>query len=193
MTEALLLICPEQPECTPPSVEHLASFLASTGLIGEPLEYSVSANTRRFLGGEKFLDLIAFLGCSPNIKLEPDKAHQSFCHVNIVTNEGKNILFRQGRQTTPPRCPGCRKPLSDWRELIAPGAQPEKHEWRCPACGQHALPWRYDWRKMAGFGRCFIEITDIYPKEALPQPSLLEALKLSSSFLFVLLLLHWFP
>lgn len=176
MSDALLVICPEQPECSPPSVEQLVRFMASIGLIGEAMKPGVSANKHQFMTGERFLDLIAFLGCSPNIKLEPDKEHQSFCHVDIDTNQETGILFRQGRQTTPPRCPACRKPYRGWRDSISPGAQSETRRWRCPDCGQLALPWQYDWRKTAGFGRCFIEISDIYPKEALPQPALIETL-----------------
>jgi hypothetical protein len=176
MNEALLVICPEDPECPPPSIEHLASFLTSVGLTGKAQAQDVYTPKHQYMAGERFLDLIAFLGCSPNIKLEPDKEHQSFCHINIVVNQGESILFKQGRQTTPPRCPGCRKPFRAWRTLITPVTRPDESKWRCPDCGWDALPWQYNWRKTAGFGRCFIEITDIYPKEALPQANLLEAL-----------------
>jgi hypothetical protein len=176
MNEALLVICPEDPEHPPPSIDHLTSSLNSVGLTGKAIIQDGYTPKQQYMAGERFLDLIAFLGCSPNIKLEPDEDHQSFCHINIVVNQGEGILFRPGRQTTPPRCPSCRKPLKNWRELISPGALPDELEWRCPDCGQYARPWQYDWRKTAGFGRCFIEITDIYPKEALPQSSLLDAL-----------------
>ena len=176
MNEALLVICPEDPQCPPPSIDDLARFLTSVGLTGEAMKHDVYTRKHQYMTGERFLDLIAFLGCSPNIKLQPDKEHQSFCHVNIVVNQRESILFRQGRQTTPPRCPGCRKPLRDWRELISADVLPNDLKWRCPDCGRDAWPWQYDWRKTAGFGRCFIDITDIYPKEALPQATLLESL-----------------
>lgn len=176
MNDALLVICPEDPKCRAPSIEHLASCLTTAGLAGEAITQDVYTPNQRYMAGENFLDLIAFLGCSPHIRLEPDKDHQSFCHVNIVRNQQQSIVFRQGAQTKPPRCPVCRKPLRDWRMLIPSGALTDEHNWRCPECGRDALPWQFDWRKTAGFGRCFIEITDIYPKEALPQSSLLDTL-----------------
>lgn len=43
-----------------------------------------------------------------------------------------------------------------------------------------SVPWLYNWRKSAGFARFFIEITEIYPKEAIPQPGLLSALETMS-------------
>jgi len=100
MNEALLVICPEDPQCPPPSIDDLARFLTSVGLTGEAMKHDVYTRKHQYMTGERFLDLIAFLGCSPNIKLQPDKEHQSFCHVNIVVNQGESILFRQGRQTT---------------------------------------------------------------------------------------------
>lgn len=178
MSEALLVICPDYPECPPPPIEHLTTFLSSIGLTGVAMRQNIYTRKLQYMTGDRFLDLIAFLGCSPNIKLEPDKDHQSFCHVNIFVNQGESLVFRQGTQTTSPRCPGCRKPLSDWRRLIDHNTTSlEKRMWLCPECGQEARPWQYDWRKTAGFGRCFIEITDIYPKEALPQATLLELLE----------------
>jgi len=176
MSDTLLVICPEDPQRPPPQLESLISCLTSIGLAGDAMKQDVYTRKHPFMTGERFLDLIAFLGCSPNIKLVPDKDHQSFSHVNIVMNQGESILFRYGTQTRPPRCPGCRSPLKDWRALTAPAAAPYECGWRCPECGRHALPWQFDWRKMAGFGRFFIEITDIYPKEALPQAMLLDAL-----------------
>jgi hypothetical protein len=176
MSEALLVICPEDSECPPPSIEHLAAFLATIGLTGDVIRQDVYTRKHQYMTGERFLDLIAFLGCSPNIKLEPDKDHQSFCHINIFVNQGESLAFKHGRQTAPPRCPACRKPLGDWRALIENDMLPEDRMWTCPACGKVARPWQYDWRKTAGFGRCLIEITDIFPKEALPQTTLLDAL-----------------
>jgi hypothetical protein len=32
------------------------------------------------------------------------------------------------------------------------------------------------WRKMAGYAHLFIEITDVFPKEAIPQTLLLDSL-----------------
>jgi hypothetical protein len=177
MSEALLVLCPDDPRYSPPSIEHLASCLTSVGLTGQAIGQGIYTRKHQYMTGEKFLELIAFLGCSPNIKLEPEKEHQSFCHINIVMNQGESILFRQGTQTTPPRCPKCRKPLRSWRSLIPPGELNDAVKWQCPDCSQNSTPWQFDWRKTAGFGRCFIEITDIYPKEALPQLTLLDTLK----------------
>ena len=176
MNNALLVICPEQPTCPPPSIDGLSSVLHATGFAGPALNPHAGPLERMYMVGDSFLDHIAFLGCSPNIKLEPGVGHQSFCHVNIVSTSGNHIVFRSAEHTPAPRCPGCGKALNDWRSLAGNGSIEPGAEWQCHHCDLRAPPWQFNWRKRAGFGRCFIEISDIFPKEALPQAGLLDVL-----------------
>lgn len=171
MKNAVLVLCPEDPHWTPPDKESLVQLLQSIQLIGAPLN-----DQMYFLTGDKFLDLIAFMGCSPDIKLEPADDTQPFCHVHLMTSTGA-IEFHSGNQTHVPRCPQCRSPVSDWKSKIGSWLENRaENTWSCEACRHKAEPWQYNWRKSAGFGRCFIEINNIFPKEAAPQQQLLDTL-----------------
>ncbi len=174
MKNALLVLCPDDPHWAPADDESLKQLLQSMQLIGEPLD------SQHFFTGERFLDLIAFMGCSPEIKLEPgdDNANdnQSFCHVHLI-NQTHAIEFHCGDQVHTPRCPQCRSAVHDWKSKINAWAEERADTtWSCEKCRHQAAPWEYNWRKSAGFGRCFIEIIDIFPKEAIPQQQLLDTL-----------------
>lgn len=46
----------------------------------------------------------------------------------------------------------------------------------CGLCHTASNIGKLNWRKMAGYAQVFIEITDIFPKEAIPQQALLKLL-----------------
>ena len=136
-----------------------------TGLTGAPLD----SRADHYFAGERFLDLITFLGCSPHVALQPEAGKGTFTHI-VIHQHGHPVLF-YGPHTRPPRCPHCGKANSGWREHTASQTIP------CPHCRQTAGAECYNWRKTAGVARTLIEITDIYPGEALPQPALLTSLQ----------------
>ena len=171
MKQPSLLLCPEDPTWIPPDNKRLTDFLQSIQLIGTASDHPIT-----YLVGEKFLDMIAFMGCSPDIKLEPDGDDQSYCYIQI--KHAPAIEFRHGEHSHAPRCPTCRQPVEDWQSRVQLWLEAEtKDPWKCSACQQLAAPWEYNWRKSAGFGRSFIEIRNIFPKEALPQSLLLDTLQ----------------
>ena len=145
--------------------EELIKALQDTGLAGDYL----NKNENSFLVGEEFLDQVSFMGCSPNIKLENENNDGKFTFIRITTTETISALI--SKHSFSPHCPQCKKPEKNWRELL------EGNQLACSHCQQISDVWLYNWRKSAGFARCFIEITDIYPKEAIPQPSILELLE----------------
>ncbi len=136
-----------------------------TGLIGA----AINAHADRFYTGERFLDHITFLGCSPHIALQPEAGKTDFTHIVLHQHTQARLFY--GQHTRPPHCPHCGKPHADWRNQI------EAESMDCPHCQQSAPQPRYNWHKTAGVARTLIEITEIYPKEALPQPSLLAQLQ----------------
>lgn len=164
-TNASLVVFPTDPNWVPDDPEALIIFLQETGLAGE----SLNKNGHRFLVGEKFLDHISFMGCSPNVKLDNEDGDGQFTFIRITTTEASTALT--GKHSFAPHCPHCKKPEKNWRELLT------DNQLTCSHCQQTSNAWHYNWRKSAGFARCFIEITDIYPKEAIPQPSLLASLE----------------
>jgi hypothetical protein len=40
--------------------------------------------------------------------------------------------------------------------------------------------WAYDWREKAGFGRLFVQVDEIFPGEAIPNPKLMKLLARST-------------
>ena len=171
MKNALLVLCPTEPGWSPPDDQSLEHLLQSIQLIGEPFR-----DEKTYLVGDRFLELIAFMGCSPDINFEPGDNDQEFCFIRLIT-DAVSIEFHSGDHTHAPRCPQCRAAVDDWRKRVGAWLDDSKgNPWICESCKHEAAPWRYNWRKSAGFGRCFIEINNIYPREAMPQQALLDTL-----------------
>jgi hypothetical protein len=177
-----LILLPSDPTCPAVSTELLAEKLRAIGLIGPPARVN---NETFYPTGEKFLQLISFLGCSPAIELEPpadplllaaDSAAGKFCHVFLSSTD--TLRFRSDPRTPAPRCPLCHTPLADWpSRLHAWQTDPENSDWHCTQCGYTGKITGLGFRKSAGFGRSFVEIRGIYPSEAVPGETLLNTLK----------------
>ena len=146
MTAHKLLLHPADPSCPAVGLERLAECLQAIGLIGKP----VPLNDGQFYPtGDRFLQLVTFLGCAPLIELDP------------------------------PADPAqCRKPEPDWKALIQAWQQdPVNTLWQCTACGHADRPTDLRFRKTAGFGKTWVEIRGIHPSEAIPGDALLAALR----------------
>lgn len=178
-----LLLYPEDPDCEGISTRKLADSLQEIQLIGAaiPLEHETIYPT-----GERFLQLITFLGCSPMIELEPpdDPEHIEsasrdglFCNIHLSGSDA-GLRFRADNLTQAPRCPHCRQPEPNWRELVDRW-RGDKHalDWQCRACGHKDRLTGLNFRKQAGFGRAFVEIRGIYPSEAVPGEALHRCLQ----------------
>ncbi len=185
MTRSKLLLTPINPQVIPADTDGLVKKLDNLGFTGRP--FPLIGRTH-YLPGDRFLELVTFLGCSPVVALLPPldapadpAAHaDAFCHIGIWY-AGERPAFISGRNTTTPRCRECRHREPGWQKMIqAWRSSPEVYRWRCPACGHDASPFELDWRQSAGFGRFFVEIWGIHPAEAVPGPALLEALRYSA-------------
>lgn len=153
--------------------EPLLAYLHEVGFIGLPLN---DTKTAAFLVGDGFLRLITFMGCSPNIELEPPMGGGSYCHVRLEGPWPKPRLLR-GRNTQPPRCMHCRGRLSDWeQELDGWCEEPTRTNVLCVRCGRRQRPVDLLWRQNAGFGRLFVTVEDVFPGEAVPVPGLMQGL-----------------
>ena len=181
MTLYRLVLAPVDPEALPADTDSLITSLGRLGLTGLP--FPVAGRTH-YLPGERFLELISFLGCSPVVALAPPAdpsadpaAHaEAFCHIGLWY-AGEKPLFVGGRNTVSPRCPNCRQREESWQALVeAWTASPTAYRWRCPACSRHFQPFELDWRQSAGFGRFFVEVWGIHPAEAVPGEALLNTL-----------------
>jgi len=146
----------------------LISELEKIGLIAKPFT-TEQLNDNHFSVGESYLDHIAYMGCSPNIQFEASDDNEKFCSIKIHNYEKKQLIVSK-TQSRLPQCPECKKPVKNWQATI------NDKSLICENCGNTADIEDYNWRKMGGFARLFIEVTDIFPKEAIPQQSLLDKL-----------------
>ena len=167
-----LFLCPSQSDFALDNISGLVSALQEAGFIAHPLHATRENNA--FFTGDHYLDYVAYMGCSPSIQFDisgtsgdPDS---NFCHVKIHLYDTERLIVSQ-QHARAPHCPGCSKPVKNWRDHRI-GTQI-----LCDHCNRLAAIKDYNWRKMAGYARLFIEITDIFPKEAIPQQLLLDTLK----------------
>lgn len=163
-----------------PDRDALLSTLHSLGFIGASFRHD---DADYFIPGERFLELIVFLGCSPAIETHRQNREDgapemnAFCHVHLPAPLVAPALLLGDRDATP-RCPGCRTPIADWRDWFARWqAQPTQVQWQCPVCAQKASAAAINWRQAAGVTRSRIEVGGIFPYEAVPSDELLTALQ----------------
>jgi hypothetical protein len=170
-----LVLTPQDPYLLPDEPETILSQLHEIGFIEHALE-----NMPGYLLGERFMQLVTFMGCSPYIRLQPDESDEPFCHLRLDGPYPRPILLH-GKNTQPPRCKACRKRLSDWQANFKSWkSSTDNYKARCPYCGYQQDPVTYDFRQSAGCGRLFLFVENIFPQEAIPSPALLEALKRAS-------------
>ena len=183
MVASKLLLFPADPDCPRLPLATLVTTLQSIGLAGAPFRHPGGT---RYCAGERFLQLISFLGCSPAIELElpHDAAVRAtacgaghVCHL-CLSQSRNGIRFRADTRMPAPRCPQCRKPDVQWPKLLANWhASPEETGWQCKVCGYSGRLFELNFRKSGGFGHTFIEIWGIHPAEAVPGEALLTTLR----------------
>ncbi len=130
-----------------------------------------------YLAGDKFLGLITFLGCSPNINLAPIAGEQH-CYISFIapTEHAECLGFTQ---TVNPKCPNCKKRIANWKN----------DNWQrtgeiciCDKCQSRHLYAELNWKQECGFARGGFETHHIYPHEAVPTDQLLDLLDQFSGF-----------
>jgi predicted RNA-binding Zn-ribbon protein involved in translation (DUF1610 family) len=164
-----LVLSPQDPEAAVDR-RSLAAALARIGLTGDPLAGRADA----FATGAHFARLIGFTGCAVQIETTPTDA-AAFSHI-VVEGPHATPHLLCGRNTRPPRCSSCTKPLADWRARVRASVIAHAPDLHCPECGETAAGWRWDWRQHGGFGRSFVRIEEVFPGEGAPLPELLAAL-----------------
>jgi hypothetical protein len=162
-----LLLHADDPLWQAADPDSLASTLHELGLIGS---CAASEHVAECQAGEQFLRLVMFLGCSPQVVLDPELAEQgqAVCHIRLLRY--REVTLLTGKSKPAVRCTKCRAAVD------MSGAASFEACYRCQQCGNESRVSDLDWRQSAGFGRCFIEINGVYPHEAVPSDKLLNAL-----------------
>lgn len=152
----------------------LADGLQSLAWLGNPF---VAGPANSFFVGEAFFKYITFMGCAPAMRLEPETADdRNFCFIHLNTHLSQP-RFRGHHERFVPRCPECRRGLSDWPSHLKNWEADHSAHFVCPHCGvQLSMP-GLNWREKAAIGCSFIEVYSVYPHEGIPTPSFLTHLK----------------
>lgn len=144
----------------------LVKAMEELGLVGSRVEQSPSD----YLPGDRFLDHITFLGCSPNIALSPEEGKQ-YCYIRFSEMRPAPLLYA-GSNTRSPRCRQCEMVMHNWRDCSGSDF--------CDHCSIEARQNNLMWRRQGALSRWVIEILNIYPREAVPSVLLLTALENAS-------------
>ncbi len=127
------------------------------------IEFLKTNSQSSYIAGDQLMDYITFLGCSPSLKLGEFNSTINFYHFDKVTGMG-------GSSIETIKYPGCKHSVKQPASLVSDiSKQPN---WLCPVCGQQGKIKDINWRKSAGFSNIFIEISQIFPKEAIPSDKL---------------------
>lgn len=151
--EFKLYLYPEDPDyCY--DEKKLSLHLKESGFIDEKLSQN------RFSVGGRFLSLLTFMGCSPDIELQPQE-DSAYCYVEFTS--ATQPQFISGSNLKKAHCPQCKEPVS------AP--------LMCEHCKQRLDPATLNWRKTAFYASSWITIGNIYELEAIPSDQLLTILQ----------------
>jgi hypothetical protein len=192
MNDGRLLLHPRNPDAPLPSRDELLRGLMAVGLLGEPLETQGAGPGAGFRVGDQFLQLITFMGCSPFIQLEPPADGGTFCHLALLGPFAEARLLH-GRNTRPPPCPACGRRIDGWLAQLGERSPPATADalpglaltgtetggtiLGCEHCGTRTPLHALRWRRNAGIGRCFLEVRNVFPGEAVPVEGLLGYLE----------------
>lgn len=164
-----LYLCPQQHDFSPRNISSFISALQDIGFIAE--KTGITSKDNNYSTGDKFLDFIAYLGCSPAIKFEPGINDERYCHIQLHQLASAQLIYNRS-QPRKPHCLNCKKPLNNWL------TDKSTSTITCRQCHTTLSFDQLNWRKMAGYAQLFIEVTDIFPKEAIPQQLLLDKLSI---------------
>jgi hypothetical protein len=157
----------------------IVTALVDLGLLGERLERPDWA----FATGPGFGKLVGFTGCAVQFGDPVPGGSAPGPWVRVPPPlPAPRLLW--GRNTRPPRCPGCSTPARDWTDWLASAPSREvpgcgcdaMQPLACGACAAAAPACRWRWGRHGGAGRSFVMVEEVFPAEGQPLPGLLQAL-----------------
>ena len=170
-----LVLHPRHANFTLTSWDGLIARLQEVEFLDKPLN---KEHQNRFLVGERFLQYITFMGCSPAVELSPPTdGSLDFCHIHI-SEIYPEPRFRSASQNVFARCPQCRKRITNWGQAVSLWSKDSSAvNFNCDKCAEQTSLYQLGWRHTAGFARMFIDIYSIYPQEGIPTDQFLSLLE----------------
>jgi len=163
------------------SLPALLKTLLEIGLIGDQIPPArVNGMDGHYLTGSRFFEHISFVGCSPNLKLEPPEEGEQditeFCHIGLDC--GDEVRFLGGDNVRSPQCTQCKTVVDDWQASMPRWRKaPEVFTHQCSKCGATKPLQMFNWRRTAGFAAVSIHIWGVHQSEAVPNSALLSTLE----------------
>lgn len=171
MPYSRLIFHPQDPE------QFVDSTTLTTGLIDIGFIEEEAYQNNHYLAGDRFLNLLTFLGCSPNITLTPANG-ESHCHIAILESSEASRCVGFTR-TANPKCPHCTRRINNWK---IENWENGNTDCLCDKC-QTSTPYaNLNWKHECGFARGGFVISQIYPHEAVPTEQLLSALENTTAY-----------
>lgn len=167
-----LVLCPTEQDWVPASRLLWRDRLREFGVLGAGL----NGEADRYLIGDAFLQLFAFMGCAPSIEFEPTAASDIDWHGFVFVQLSPTLdqpRWLADHELAKPGCPACQRRMRNWSASY----HADKATLQCVHC-QHQGPvcnWR--WYDGGGCARQFISIVNVYPKESLPTDTLMSYLQ----------------
>lgn len=168
--EFRLYLYPTDSEVVVDRLEMIA-VLRGLAFIGEDLE---GEQEGRYKVGEAFLSLICFMGCSPNIEIEPQE-NSPFCYVEIPKKNQRQ--FMAGENVKKVKCPCCKAIQTQLASSLLAVNEEALLTQKCAECGEGLNPAKLNWRKSAFIAKTWVLLGNIYEAEAVPNEKLLAALQ----------------
>lgn len=131
-----------------------------------------------YTAGKEFINLLTFLGCSPDIKLSPNDG-ENYCTVSIP-DAHETVTLLGYTSTVIPRCPSCKHKISDWKQHFHDWKQGD-HVYSCTECQAQTPVANLKWRQEGGYGHSCVVVNHIHPHEAVPSEKLLNTLQQASA------------
>lgn len=150
----------------------MVTALQNAGLIAHSPAAPTTPCSTDYLAGERFLELIVFMGCSPSVQLQPDKPGSAYCYISFEKHPEPGKLY-SGSLSRPAQCKLCKSDLvtQQLHDCISTQTSPT-----CPQC-EKSLDWsEIRWNKTIGLARDVILIHNIFPHEAIPADELVNTI-----------------
>ncbi len=159
--------------CAPRDCQSLHNTLLKCKFIGGKI--GRTENATRYQTGDKFLSLLSFMGCSPNIEIVPQE-NKPYCYIEIENTPTKTA-FISGKNLRKYTCPECKQRINAIGELINTALHNNTPLIHCTHC-HHPIHYNnINWRKTGFVAKHWVVVGNIYESEAVPNDNLLSYLK----------------
>jgi hypothetical protein len=159
-----LYLYPSEPH-RPFTIKELADFFSQQQFA------LITDKPENLLAGTKLMEHITYLGCSPALST-------GGCESEIRLHQFTNTHGMGGNSIETLRFPRCKHKILNPQSLLS---SPPSSKWVCDQCNNSGVNSEINWRKSAAYSDIFIEITSIFPKEAIPSEQFIQSINLFSN------------